>query len=50
VILLYKELEAMRKRFYFKLFSDLHTVLKKKGWLVDKGKSTKGKYLKTINA
>jgi len=42
----------MRKRFYFKLFSNLYTILEKKGWLVDKGKSTtpRVKYLRTINA
>jgi hypothetical protein len=40
----------MRERFHFKLFFDLRIVLKKKGWLVDKGGSTKGKYPRIINA
>ena len=47
-----EELEAMRERFYSKSFFDLRTVLEKKGWLVDKGKSTAPgvKYPGTINA
>ena len=42
----------MRKRFYSKSFFDLRIVLKKKGQLVDKGKSIAPglKYLGTINA
>jgi hypothetical protein len=52
VVLLPEELEAVRERFYSKSFSDLRTVLEKKGWPVDKGKSTAPgvKYLGTINA
>jgi hypothetical protein len=52
IVLSPEELKAMRERFYSKSFSNLRIVLKKKGWLVDKGKSiTPGvKYLKTINA
>ena len=40
----------MRERFHSKSFSNLRIVFEKKGWLVDKGKSTKGKYPGTINA
>jgi hypothetical protein len=52
VVLSPEELEAMRKRFYSKSFSNLRTILEKKGWPVDKGKSTTPgvKYLGTINA
>jgi hypothetical protein len=52
VVLIYEKLEAIRKRFYFKSFSDLRIIFEKKGWLVNKGKSTisRVKYFKTINA
>jgi hypothetical protein len=50
IVLLPEELEAMRERFHSKSFSNLRIVFEKKGWLVDKGKSTKGKYPGTINA
>jgi len=52
IVLLYKELKAIRERFYFKSFFKLYIVLKKKGELVDKGTSIIPglKYPKTINA